>query len=67
MGLEIGKDMLPILAVALITWGGVLAYMFRLDTSTRELARRLDDLEANTIEANEVAREAVAREELAIV
>lgn len=45
MGLELGKDLMPILVVALVTWGGVLAYMFRLDRSTLDLARRLDDLE----------------------
>jgi len=45
MGLTIGKDLLPILAVALITWGGVLAYMFRLDRSTKELEQKLDHLE----------------------
>lgn len=45
MGLELHKDMLPILAVVLITWGGVLGYMFRLDRTTHELEVRLDDLE----------------------
>jgi CcmD family protein len=46
MGLELQKDMLPILAVVLITWGGVLGYMFRLDRTTKELERRVDDLES---------------------
>lgn len=46
MGLAIGKDLLPVLVVALITWGGVLAYMFRLDLAAKRLEQRLDDLES---------------------
>ena len=53
MGLEIGKDLLPILVVALITWGGVLAYVIRLDLSTLAMARRLDDLESTKTETRE--------------
>ena len=42
------KDTLFILAVALITWGGVFAYLLRLNFLAREIERKIDRGEAQT-------------------
>jgi predicted DNA repair protein MutK len=39
MGIE--KEVLPILIVALLTWGGVFLYLLRLDNLTRELEKSI--------------------------
>jgi len=47
MDLRIEPELIPVVAVALITWGGVLAFMFRLNVATNTLERRLDEIEEN--------------------
>ncbi len=42
MGIE--KTMVPVLAVALITWGGVFLYLWRLDRMSRKLEESVRDL-----------------------
>ncbi len=41
-----GKETAFALAVSLLTWGGVWAYMLRLDLLTRSLQRATRELEA---------------------
>jgi CcmD family protein len=43
--MDLSKELIPILAVALVTWGGVLAYIIRLDRATRALEQRLSEVE----------------------
>lgn len=43
MGL--GKDLLFVLAVALVTWGGVFFYLLRLEQLARSLERQVEELE----------------------
>lgn len=39
------SDQMFVLAVALITWGGVYGYLLRLDKLTKALERKLKDQE----------------------
>jgi hypothetical protein len=61
MGIE--KEVLPILIVALLTWGGVFLYLLRLDNLTRELEKLVHHRGAETQrEDQESFRESVANE-----
>jgi hypothetical protein len=53
----IGKELLPILAVAMLTWGGVLAYMIRLTYMSVHLSQRLHELERDRDVLQEIATE----------
>ncbi|MDF2440678.1 MAG: hypothetical protein JWN98_1662 [Abditibacteriota bacterium] len=43
MGFELSKDAVFALAIALLTWGGVWFYLFRLDRLTRRVENMLRD------------------------
>jgi len=43
MGFELSKDALFGLIVALLTWGGVWVYLFRLDRLTRRVENLVRD------------------------
>ncbi|MDQ3814192.1 MAG: hypothetical protein M3347_09615 [Armatimonadota bacterium] len=47
----ISQENLFVLAVALLTWGGVFFYLWRLDQRTGELERRAEDLNHRGTEA----------------
>jgi hypothetical protein len=38
------KELIPVLAVALITWGGVLAYMVRVTALLKSVERDVESL-----------------------
>ena len=41
MGIELGKETIFALAVALLTWFGVFGYLLRLDALTRHLEKQV--------------------------
>lgn len=43
--LDIAKELVPVLAVALVTWGGVLVYLFRLQAMVKTLENKVADVE----------------------
>jgi nitrate reductase NapE component len=43
--LSITKELIPVLAVALVTWGGVLVYLFRLQVMVKSLEDKVADRE----------------------
>ena len=46
--MHLTKDSLFILAVILLTWGGVFGYMLRLDNLANSLDRKLKELREET-------------------
>lgn len=52
MGVD--KSLLPVLIVALLTWGGVFFYMLRLEALARALEREAQTRGAQTSEDNGV-------------
>ena len=53
--MKIESDILPVLLVALLTWGGIFLYLLRLETLTRALEKQVRDetLRASTREETE--------------
>jgi hypothetical protein len=43
--MKIDSELLPVLFVALLTWGGVFAYLLRLEGLTRVLEKQVRDVE----------------------
>lgn len=48
MGIE--RELVPVLAVALLTWGGVFLYLLRLEGLTRALEKEVSRREAEAAE-----------------
>ncbi len=49
------KSLVPVLAVALLTWGGVFVYFLRLEKLARDLERELQTLKSNAPDTTETA------------
>lgn len=45
--MRIDPQLLPILFVALLTWGGVFAYLLRLESLTRAIEKQVRDESAS--------------------
>ncbi len=52
--MKIDADLMPILLVALLTWGGVFLYLLRLETLTRALEKQVRDETLNASTREEI-------------